>query len=631
MPTARCCGWTRRKTTSNVPYEGKLASALPRNQFGIRIQNMNRTTEKKGTIVKKLIVKVSVATVLVFAWHAAIAGTLRGIVKDNSGQALEGAMIRLSDPNSGMSESIFSNIRGEFVLTTALQGELTLRLRTPYHRDFSTTVDLGEEAVVSQEFSMEVMTDESEISNSLPAAYHFGSLDFETGEDAVFNRYQFQRDCLSCHQLGNSLSRFPRTPEQWEITIERMHRYVGSDFDEDLRKRRSHILSEGFNGEPLKVRPQFPLDDSLSRAKIVEYRMEKGIIPHDAVVNPNDGLIYTVDQGASHMAITDPATGKTEYVSQEGGTFWLPFWKTKTMNWPFERYGPHSLAMGLDGKYYTTLAFANSVGVFNPKTRKWEPSIVAGLLAFYPHTVRVDKKGIVWFTIAAREMVGRVDPVSKESTLIDLPDAESGGLSGGTMPYGIDINPADGSIWYSRLFGDKIGRIDPDTLKVQEFDSPVRGPRRMRFNKQDGTLWLTGYSEGKLARITTSASGFESKVYALPEFADGYPPAPYALGVHPNTGDVWLNENMTDRFFRFIPGEERFVVYPVPLTGTYTRDFSFTEGGKACTSNNPLPMAALEGGVAEILCIELMEEAPLSELGAYNPKTAEDEMDITDT
>ena len=68
--------------------------------------------------------------------------------------------------------------------------------------------------------------------------------------------------------------------------------------------------------------------------------MEKGIIPHDAIVNPNDGLIYTVDQGANHMAITDPETGKTEYVSQEGGSLWLPFWKTKTMNWPFERYGP---------------------------------------------------------------------------------------------------------------------------------------------------------------------------------------------------------------------------------------------------------------------------------------------------
>jgi hypothetical protein len=138
--------------------------------------------------VKKRIVKVCVATALLFAWHAATAGTLSGIVKDNSGQALEGVMIRLTDPVSGMSESIFSNASGEFSLTTALQGQLTLRLRTHYHRDFSTTVDLADEAIVYKELSMEVMTDEVEISNSLPAAYHFGGLDFETGEDAVFSR-----------------------------------------------------------------------------------------------------------------------------------------------------------------------------------------------------------------------------------------------------------------------------------------------------------------------------------------------------------------------------------------------------------------------------------------------------------
>ena len=561
---------------------------------------------------KNTTVKFIVAILFFFSCHVTLAGTLSGIVKDNNDQILEGVMIRLSDPVSGMSESVFSNSTGEFTLTTGLQGKLNVRLRTPYHKDLRANVDLSKKAVLKKDFLMERMTDETEISNSLPAAYHFGSLNFETGEDAVFSRYQFQRDCLSCHQLGNSITRFPRSPEHWEISIERMHNYVRSNFDEELRERRSHILSEGFNGEPLKVRPKFPLDDSLSQVKIYEYRMEKGIIPHDAIYNANDGLIYTVDQGASHMAITDLTSGKTEYFSQKDGDFWLPFWKSSTMKWPFERYGPHSLDLGPDQKYYTTNSFQNSIGVFNTKTREWEPSIFAGLRAIYPHTVRIDKQGIVWFTVAGGERVGRIDPVSKKSTLIKLPYVESGGLAGGTQPYGIDINPADGSIWYSRLFGDKIGRIDPVTLEVLEFDSPVRGPRRLRFNQQDGTLWLTGYSEGELARITTNANGFDSKVYPLPEFAKGFPPAPYALGVHPQTGDVWVNENMTDRIFRFIPEQERFIAYPVPLTGTYTRDFTFTEDGKACTSNNPLPMAALEGGIGELICIEIMDEAPSS-------------------
>ena len=130
--------------------------------------------------MKERIVNLSFAAFLFLVSNVAVAGSLHGIVSDNSGQALEGVMIRLTDPVSGMSESVFSNGSGEYVLTTELHGELTLRLRTPYHRDFSTTVNMVDGASIYRELSMEVMTDEVEISNSLPAAYHFGSLDFET-------------------------------------------------------------------------------------------------------------------------------------------------------------------------------------------------------------------------------------------------------------------------------------------------------------------------------------------------------------------------------------------------------------------------------------------------------------------
>jgi streptogramin lyase len=123
----------------------------------------------------------------------------------------------------------------------------------------------------------------------------------------------------------------------------------------------------------------------------------------------------------------------------------------------------------------------------------------------------------------------------------------------------------------------------------------------MRFDNE-GILWVTGYSEGTLARVEPRE--FVTKVYVMPEFAPGFRPAPYALAVNPVTQDVWINENMTDRIYRFIPDEERFVVYPVPLAGTYTRDVDFTADGKACMSNNPIPAAALEGGVLEILCID---------------------------
>ena len=362
------------------------------------------------------------------------------------------------------------------------------------------------------------------------------------------------------------------------------------------------VLAEGFRGKPLSVRPEFPLDESLSRTKIYEYRLETAYVP-------NDGLIYTVDQGLDHMAITDPATGQTEYVQQAYGEAMAYRAGTAEDNHVFGefepggKHGPHSLDLGLDGKYYVTNTASRSIGVFNTATREWEPSyrMDPKTKARYQHTIRIDTAGIAWFTLTGSEQIGRLDPVSREFKILNLPKRKPQGIAGTTQPYGIDINPTDGSIWYGRLFADVIGRIDPDSQEIREYDSPISGPRRMRFDKK-GVLWVAGYSEGKLVRIETE--GFKTKVYPMPEFAPGYRPAPYALGIHPKTQEVWINENMTDRMYKFIPDEERFVVYPIPLRGTYTRDMTFDENGRIITSNNPLPTPALEGGVLEIISID---------------------------
>ena len=94
---------------------------------------------------------------------------------------------------------------------------------------------------------------------------------------------------------------------------------------------------------------------------------------------------------------------------------------------------------------------------------------------------------------------------------------------------------------------------------------------------------------------------FRSK---LPVFAEGEIPAPYALSVNPKTQEVWVNDTMLDLVWRFLPKEERFVAYPLPMKGTYTRDVTYTKDGWACTANNPIPPAALEGNVPELICID---------------------------
>jgi virginiamycin B lyase len=543
------------------------------------------------------------------------AAEFSGKVTGTDGKGVSGALITVSDSSRGIGESTYSDAKGHFRLhTTLVNGAAQLRVRKAYFQDLHAEVGLGKTRV-ERDLTLQAMTDRKEISESLPALFHFGQIAFKPG--TPFARSSFQRDCLSCHQLGNSTTRMPRDVESWENTISRMHKYLGN-FDAGLRRQRAELLSAAFNGEPLAVRPVFPFSPIIARATVTQYRLDGTQLPHDAEVSPNDGLVYISDQFGDQLAITNLANGETRLkpVSHEGTNVGGKFARLgiAALGDAASRLyrGPHSLAIGPDGRWYTTDTFATQIGAFNPKTDSWEAAYEipdGSNPSLYPHTIRFDHQGIAWFTLAFSEQVGRLEPASRKVTVIQLPPGKSLGVAAGTTPYGIDVHPKDGTIWYARLWSDKIGRIDPKTLAITEYDSPVKGPRRLRFDAS-GHLWIAGYSEGVLARFDTATG--KSDLHPLPEFAPGYRPAAYALAVHPKTQEIWVNETMTDHIFRFVPKTNTWVAYPLPLRGSYTREISFTKDGRVCTSNNPFPAGALESGVPELICIDAGDSPKLA-------------------
>ncbi len=525
--------------------------------------------------------------------------TLMGVVKDDHSKPLSGVMVRVTNATSGISQSVFTDEQGRYALSTRLAGDVTVRFRLPYYQDETNTLMLTVGKPVTLPAVLKPMTDLEQISESLPSAYHFGNLTFDKDPKAIFSRENLQRDCAGCHALGNSVTRAPRPLDQWVDMVKTMQGYLGNP-DPKLIERRAALLYAGFKGQAPKVRPVFPVNDEIQRAVIHEYRLENTIFPHDADINPADGLMYTVDRTGSQMAVTDLDSGKSVFVKQPP-SMRPAVGAGDSYSSRSKEPGPHSLALGKSGYWYTTNAGSDEIGVFDPKTRTWKASFVLPEPARYPHTIRIGRDGIIWFTLAASSQVGRLDPVSGDIKLINLPKLKPRGGAGGTLPYGIDVSPVDGRVWYARLWGDKLGAIDPKTFAVTEFDSPVEGPRRLRFDAK-GRLWVTGYSEGMIAKIDTAS--MKSEVYPMPEFAEGYRPAPYALAIHPVTQEVWINETATDRVYRFLPKEKRFIVYPMPLRGTFTRDFTFTASGWACTTNSPILNGALEGNETEVICID---------------------------
>ncbi len=247
-----------------------------------------------------------------------------------------------------------------------------------------------------------------------------------------------------------------------------------------------------------------------------------------------------------------------------------------------------------------------------------------------------DLQGRLWFTVAASNQVGRFNPETNQLDLLDLPtnglarwltDAimptlmrigaqfprrnvpirlshhSWAGLGRDVMnfPYGIDVNPQDGSVWYAKLYANKLGRIDPKTLDIVEFDTPVIGPRRPRF-APNGILWIPGFDAGELLNFDPETEKFTT--YSLPTLAPGEYETPYALNVQARTDLVWITSNMSDRILSFDPITETFTSYPLPTRVSYLRDLVFTEDGKICSSHSNLPAYAIEGGLAGFICLD---------------------------
>lgn len=563
------------------------------------------------------------------------AGTLRGIVTTPANQPVNGAMVTVFSPNRLRKETVFTNGNGRYIIDVSFGGKLTVRARAPSFADQTKTLTLDSHDRRTLDLQIAPFESELDRSNALPASAHLTSLPWH---DPV-ERQPFIAQCNYCHQIGNSLTRGKRSVNAWRKTIQRMEGYMAIVTDTQAR-RFSEVLATGFDGRPIDIVQTYDASPELARAKIEEWLVGDGMsFIHDTAVG-EDGKLYGVDEGHDVVWVLDRKTAEVEEIPLPdsdlpvGGLFSgaaLPIGIFTG------KHGPHSLMQAEDGRFWITNALSATLMGFDPQTKEFE-IVEIGEDALYPHTIRIDNEGIVWFTIAVSNQLGRFDPQTKELEVLQLPhngfwrwatdtffpmllkyaartprgnkpiELSPHKLFEGieyqnlfNLPYGIDINPKDGGVWYAKVWADKIGHIDPETLEITEYDTPLKGPRRPRFDA-DGILWIPSFDESALLRFDPATAKF--KTYPLPTLSPNEYETPYALNIQRETGDVWITSNMSDRILRFIPREERFVSYPSPTRVTWLRDLVFTNDGKVCSSSSNLPAYAIEDGVPSFLCLD---------------------------
>lgn len=560
---------------------------------------------------------------------------LTGAVTTPEGQPVNGAMVTVFSSNRMRKETVFTDTEGRYLIRVGFEGKLSVRARAPGFADATRTLPVAEGA--RQTVDLELGSFETDLarSNALPASAHLTQLPWESEDE----RAPFIAQCNYCHQVGNPLTRGKRDAESWETSIEKMEGYMAIVTDSQV-ERFSEVLAEGFDGEPIDVVQTHDASPELADAKIEEWLTGDGMsFIHDADVG-HDGKLYGVDEGHDVIWVLDRETHELEKHALPdsdlpvGG---LLSGAAMPIGIFTGKHGPHSLAQGEDGRFWVTTALSSTLMSFDPETKAFEVYEI-GEGALYPHTVRIDDKGMVWFTIAVSNQVARFDPSTETFTVLQLPHNGFWRWATDTffpmllkfaartprenkhielsphkmfdgieyqdlfnLPYGIDINPKDGGIWYAKLWADRIGRIDPETLEIMEYETPLAGPRRPRFDA-DGILWIPSFDESALLRFDPATTEFET--YPLPTLSPDEYETPYALNVDQETGDVWMTSNMSDRILRFIPKEERFISYPSPTRVTWLRDLVFTEDGKVCSSSSNLPAYAIEDGLPSFICID---------------------------
>jgi streptogramin lyase len=529
---------------------------------------------------------------------AAELGSVRGTVVDGAGKGLRGAIVSAINEEDQKSISVLTDNEGRFVLDQLPPDEYSLRARlVGFDDSYQDTVDVSSGA--ENESAKLVMQPTNDLLRQRTGASLFGELKFENEE----HRMSFKMSCTYCHQVGTEGFRTPEEPVDWQVMITRMDGFGA--LHPDLQKTIVPSLVNTYAEDAPKkwaawTPPEAPKGKALA-LRVVEWDMgsKRPSMTHDLELGHN-GLVYVVDMANDILVSLDPVTAERKEYRVPGG-------KTPYSDDP-TTMGPHSLECDADGNIWITCAIGGKMAKFDVKTEEW--TVVSSApdparRGIYPHTLRLDKQGVVWYTDAGRGVFSLDPNHNNVRKFYKLPDEDQAvgrgvGESRGRTPYGIDVAP-NGHIWYTKLNGNRVGRIRPEAPDgdIKEWNPPFVGPRRLHV-AADGIVWVPGCGSGVFAKFDPATEKWT--VYDLPNKENQFP---YALHIHPQTGDVWICGTTNDSMFRFIPSTEELIEYPMPSRVTYTREIEFGKDGSVWVCNSNWPNRHTERRLGSIIKITL--------------------------
>jgi virginiamycin B lyase len=258
------------------------------------------------------------------------------------------------------------------------------------------------------------------------------------------------------------------------------------------------------------------------------------------------GRVWFVGQTGDYIAALDPSSGKFERYELEQGA------------------GPHNLIVDDAGQIWFAGNRKGYIGRLDPATRKIAKYPMSNAAAGDPHTLIFDRSGDIWFTVQAGGYVGKLDRDSGKVQLIKVETR-------GARPYGIVID-AKGRPWFNQFGTNRIGMIDPATMKLREYILPEGSRGRRIAAAADGGIWYADYARGFLSRLDPETG--KVREWQTP---GGKGSLPYAMAMD-HRGRFWFVETgpQPNRLIGFDPkSEEFFAEEVIPSGGSTVRHMIF--------------------------------------------------------
>jgi virginiamycin B lyase len=248
---------------------------------------------------------------------------------------------------------------------------------------------------------------------------------------------------------------------------------------------------------------------------------------------------------------------------------------------------PVGIAVDNNNKVWIAATWVGYLVIFDPDLKHFTDFIqipnwkTKGIFGSMVWGMEFDKNGDLWFTDQVNNAIWRYFTAEKKFEMYKVPTK-------GSYPGQVAFD-SQGRVWFSEIFGKKLGVIDPDkavhntTTGITEYeleskDMKTMGPVTVSSsNSSNGngtsinnnkvntdSIWFTAVDFPKAGQIVRF--DIDKKKFQIFDLAKG---SGVPIGIaEDDKGRLWINNHATNLFFMFDPLTEKIVQYSTSLPTT---------------------------------------------------------------